>query len=404
MTATFPPPRSTTRFLDRKSPPHIGTLIFMAALPALTTNIFLPSLPTMARHFNTDYHVVQLGVSLFLVANAVLQLAIGPISDRFGRRPVLLASVAGYLVATLGVMLAPTVELFLAFRMLQAVIVAGMVLSRAIIRDTHPPERSAAMIGYVTLGMSIAPMIGPTLGGLLDQTFGWRASFTLLLIAGGALLALAWADLGETAPLRSHGGFRQQFRAYPALLSSRRFWGFCLAATFSSGVWFAYVGGAPLVASDLYGLTPMQLGVGFICPAVGYALGNFLSGRLSLRFGIERMVVFGNVVCMLFALALLALEVSGLLSVTLFFGMIAGVGVGNGLTMPNAMAGMLSVRPELAGSASGLGGAVTLGGGAACAALAAYLLGSGESGAIPLLLFMSVIGLLGLPPLLWLRR
>lgn len=107
---------------------------------------------------------------------------------------------------------------------------------------------------------------------------------------------------------------------------------------------------------------------------------------------------------MLFALALLALEVSGLLSVTLFFGMIAGVGVGNGLTMPNAMAGMLSVRPELAGSASGLGGAVTLGGGAACAALAAYLLGSGESGAIPLLLFMSVIGLLGLPPLLWLRR
>lgn len=394
---------SPSRFFDRRSPPHIATLIFMAALSALTMNIFLPSLPAMAEHFGAEYHTMQLAVSLFLVANAVLQLAIGPISDYFGRRPVLLVAIGIYIVATVGVLVAPTVEFFLFCRMLQAVIVAGMVLSRAVVRDVHPPEESAAMISYVTMGMSIAPMIGPTIGGLLDERFGWQASFSLLLVGGVALFWLVWADLGETAAGGRTGGFAAQIRSYPLLLGSGRFWCFCLAAALTSGVWFAFIGGAPFVGTTFYGLTPMQLGIGFIAPALGYGIGNFIAARISITAGIDRMVMAGNAICLAAAAVLVVLAHADMLPVAVFFGMLMGVGIGNGFTIPNATAGMLSIRPELAGSASGLGGAVMLGMGALCATIAAALLTPG-AGSLPLLHFMLAIGVMSLLPLLGLRR
>ncbi|ESW59777.1 MAG: multidrug MFS transporter, partial [Rhodobacter sp. CACIA14H1] len=156
----------------------------MAGLSALTMNIFLPSLPGMAAWFDVPYALMQLSVALYLALSAIMQILIGPISDRFGRRKVLLGSLGIFLIATVGTLIAPDATTFLVFRMAQAVIASGMVLSRAVVRDIVPDAQAASMIGYVTMGMSIVPMIGPVIGGVLDESFGWQANFGLLLGLG----------------------------------------------------------------------------------------------------------------------------------------------------------------------------------------------------------------------------
>ncbi len=274
------------RFLDRTTPPHIVTLILLAGLSALTMNIFLPSLPGMAAWFDAPYALMQLSVALYLGLSALLQIVIGPISDRYGRRPVVLVSMVLFLLATVGTLLAPNATVFLSFRMAQAVIAAGMVLSRAVVRDMVADAQAASMIGYVTMGMSIVPMIGPAIGGVLDQAFGWQASFGLLGVLGLAVLALVWADLGETATIRKVG-LSAQLRQYPALLTSRRFWGYALCAAFASGSFFAYLGGAPYVGNVIFGLSSTKIGLLFAITAVGYAAGNFAAGRFSVRVGHE---------------------------------------------------------------------------------------------------------------------
>ncbi len=374
------------RFLDRTTPPHIFTLILIAGVSALSMNVFLPSLPKMTVYFDTEYRLIQLSVSAYLLCNAILQIIVGPISDRYGRRPVILYGFALFALATLGCIYAPTIEVFLVFRMLQAVVVVGIVLSRAVVRDMVPQNQAASMIGYVTMGMAIVPMIGPAIGGLLDEAFGWQANFWLLFALGLATLWVCWRDMGETATERSTS-FAAQFRQYPELLMSRRFWGYCLAAAFGAGAFFAYLGGAPYVGSEVYGLEPGTLGIYFGAPALGYFLGNWVSGRYSVRYGINRLIVVGTVLTSMGLAVSLTLFYAGLGSVNIFFGFMTFVGLGNGLVMPNANAGLLSVRPHLSGSASGLGGAIMIGGGAALSALAGALLQPGR-GAYPLLWIM----------------
>ena len=159
--------------------PHLVTLVMAAAIGSLAMNIFLPSLPGMAHYFDSDYAIMQLAVSLYLAATAVLQLFIGPASDRFGRRPVMLTCFAIFLVGTLAAVYAPTVEVLLACRLLQAFSSAGMVISRAVVRDTVRTAEAASQIGYITMGMSVVPMIGPMIGGILEEFYGWKASFWL---------------------------------------------------------------------------------------------------------------------------------------------------------------------------------------------------------------------------------
>jgi DHA1 family bicyclomycin/chloramphenicol resistance-like MFS transporter len=374
------------RYLDQTTPPHISTLILLAGLSALAMNIFLPSLPGMVAYFDTEYRLIQLSVALYLGVNAALQVLMGPISDRWGRRPVILWGLGLFLVATLGCIVAPNVYVFLTFRMIQSSVVVAMVLSRAIVRDMVPQDRAASMIGYVTMGMAVVPMIGPAFGGVLDEIFGWQANFWALFILGAMLFALCWRDLGETAPLTGRT-LMQQFRDYPALLTSRRFWGYSLAAGLSSGSFFAYLGGAPFVGDQVFGLSPSLLGVLFGAPAIGYFLGNFASGRFSTRFGVNRMVLWGA----LFNAGGIGINVAlfhlGLGSPLVFFGLMTFMGLGNGMVIPNATAGALSIRPDLAGTASGLSGAMMIGFGAALSALAGTMLTPG-SGALVLLWIM----------------
>jgi DHA1 family bicyclomycin/chloramphenicol resistance-like MFS transporter len=388
------PARNPSRFLDRQSPPHILTLILLAGIAALAMNIFLPSLPGMTAHFDTEYRLIQLSVAVYLGVNAMLQLFIGPISDRLGRRPVILGGLAIFLLATLGCIFAGNVWIFLFFRMMQATVVAAMVLSRAVVRDMVPDAQAASMIGYVTMGMAVVPMIGPAIGGMLDQVYGWQASFWALFILGLAVMALAWADLGETAPL-SGQNFREQIRDYPELFTSPRFWGYAMAAALSSGAFFTYLGGAPFVGSVVFEMTPSQLGLFFGAPAVGYFLGNFVSGRFSVRIGVNRMVLWGTLINAGGIGTNLALFHLGFGSPLSFFGLMTLMGLGNGMAIPNATAGALSVRPNLAGTASGLSGALMIGGGAALSALAGVLLKPG-TGAFPLLWIMFVTAVLSI--------
>lgn len=393
------------RFLDRRTPPHIVTLVLLAGLSAAAMNIFLPSLPSMALYFDAEYRVMQLSVTLYLAVNAVLQIFIGPLSDRLGRRPVLLWAFGLFIAFTIGILFAPTVEIFLILRMGQAAVVAGMVLSRAVVRDMVPQDQAASMIGYVTMGMALVPMVSPVIGGIMDETFGWQSNFVLLIVLGIAVFWLVWVDLGETAT-RSSQSLREQMREAPELLTSPRFWGYNMAATCASGAFFAYLGGAPYVGSDVFGLSPAVLGLFFGTPAVGYMAGNAISGMFSVRYGINRMILLGTVLNGAGLFMSLVLFYMGHETVWVFFGFMIFVGLGNGLVLPNATAGMLSVRPNLAGTASGLGGAMMIGGGAALSALAAVLLVPG-AGAYPLLWMMfvtSVLAFLSICVVLWRER
>ncbi|WP_288942116.1 multidrug effflux MFS transporter [uncultured Roseovarius sp.] len=400
MTDMHPP-----RFLDRASPPHIATLILLAGISALAMNIFLPSLPGMAAYFDTEYRVLQLSVALYLGVNAALQIVMGPVSDRFGRRPLILGGLAIFLIATLGCIFAVNTLMFLTFRMFQATVVVAMVLSRAVVRDMVPEDQAASMIGYVTMGMAVVPMIGPTIGGALDQMFGWQASFWALFLLGAMVTWLAWRDLGETAP-RSGQTLRQQIADYPELLTSPRFWGYAMATALSSGAFFAYLGGAPFVGDRVFGLDPAVLGLYFGAPAVGYMLGSFISGRFSMRIGVNRMVLWGSLINATGIAVNLGLFYAGFGTPLTFFGLMTLMGLGNGMVIPNATAGALSVRPHLAGTASGLSGALMIGGGAALSALAGLLLTPG-SGAYPLLWIMlttSLAGIAAIVLVIWRER
>ena len=392
MNKRSPELRPPVRLLDRTTPPHIVTLILLAGISALNMSIFLPSLSAMATYFDTSYATMQLSLSGYLAVTAVLQVGIGPISDRYGRRPVILWAMAIFTVATVGAMLAPTVEIFLAFRMLQGTVAAAMVLSRAIVRDMVPQEEAASMIGYVTMGMALVPMVGPMIGGALEQAFGWQSSFVLLTLCGLGVGVLAYLDQGET--IQGEGlSFAAQLKSYPELLMSPRFWGYVLCAAFASGTFFAFLGGASFVADQVFGLSPLWAGIALGAPAIGYAFGNYISGRFSVRVGIDRMILIGSGILFAGMGVSLLLGLTGVTSALLFFGFCTFVGVGNGMIMPNATAGMLSVRPHLAGTASGLGSAILIGGGAALSAYAAHALVAGP-GALPLqvIMFAASIG------------
>lgn len=394
--------RPAPRIFDRRTQPHMLTLVMIAGLGALAMNVFLPSLPGIAAHFDADYAVVQLAVSGYLAVTGLLQLLVGPLSDRYGRRPVLLWSMGIFVAATIGALLAPNVETFLACRMVQATVASGFALSRAIVRDTSPPEKAASRIGYVTMGMAVVPMLGPMLGGALEAWAGWQASFALLLAFGVAVWAMVWADLGETNVARS-SSLMSQVRSYPELLTSRRFWGYALTAAAATGAFFAFLGGGPFVATVILGLTPERLGFYFGFIAAGYLLGNFVSARWSERFGISRMMIGGALSGAVAMAASCALFWFGATHPLALFGPIFFVGLGNGMTLPSANAGLLSARPHLAGSASGLGGALMVGGGAGLSAFAGSLL-SVETGALPLVAVMLGAALLTLVSALWVTR
>lgn len=375
------------RFLNRSTPPHILTLILLASISALTMNIFLPSLPNIASELNSSTSILGLSVGIYLASSAVLQLIIGPFSDQFGRRPLILWSLIIFCISTLATVFITNTAQFLILRIFQAISASCMVLARAIVRDTTESiEKAGSKIAYVTMGMALVPMVGPAIGGLLDYQYGWEASFWLLFILGLVILIISFFDVGET--LSDHNqSFLEQISTYPSLLRSKRFWGYCLSSAFVSGAFFSYLGGAPFVGNEVFGLEPKDLGFWFGAPAIGYVLGNFLSGRFSTKIGLDKMIFLG-VTTALFGVSIsLTISLLDHGSVLSFFGLMTLVGLGNGMSIPNATAAMMSINPKLAGTAAGLGSAIMIGGGAGLSAIANFILIHGSS-EIPLIMLM----------------
>ena len=393
---------SQPRFFDRKTQPSMFTLVLLASVSMLAMNSFLPSLPGMAVHFGTTTAIMGLSVAIYLGSSAVLQILVGPLSDKIGRRPALLWSLGIFIFASFACVFAQNTIVFMILRAIQAFAACAMVLSRAIVRDTSDTQKSASKIAYISMGMAITPMFAPALGGFLDNWFGWRANFWMIGGVGTLIWVVTYFDQGETVP-PSTQGFQKQLKEYTELLASRRFWGYCLASAFGAGAFFAYLGGGPFVGSIVFNLSPEKLGIYFGAPAIGYFAGNFISGRYAVHFGIDAMILHGlNIILIGMTLSVI-LSYLGYSTVESFFGFMVFVGLGNGLCIPNATAGMLSVRPHLAGAASGLGGSISIAGGAVLSTVAGLMLVPGST-EMPLLLLMWVSSLAGVLLILSVRR
>ena len=362
------------------------TLICLAAIGALALNMHLPSLPAMADTFNVSYSATTLSITLFLAMNAIFQIFVGPLSDRYGRRPVVLGSLSIFCLSSVGCILATNFETFLFFRVLQAVVVAGLVISRAAVRDSYSQDQAASVLGYIAMGFSVLPLVGPAFGGMLEVKFSWISSFWVLLGVGIFIFILTYFDMGETNRHKTNS-MAEQFRSYPELLKARRFWGYSLTAGFSAGAYYAYLGGAAYVGRELFALSPDTLGFYIGVPTLGYIIGNGLSGRFSRVFGVDKMAFIGAIITAFAMTLCLCLFLFTTPIPTSFFGCVCIMGLGNGMVIPNANAGMMSVRPHLAGSASGIGGTINTGGGAIIAAVTAAVLTLG-AGALPLIFIM----------------
>lgn len=384
------------------TPPRLATLVLLTGLSVLSLNMILPSLSNIAADLEADYALVSLSIAGYLAVTAVLQLIMGPLSDRYGRRPVLLTGLAIFVVASLVCSLATDIWVFLVFRVLQGAIVSGYAISMAVVRDMVSERKAASLIGYIAMAMAVAPTLGPMIGGALDQLLGWRSGFYAYFTLGIVVLGICWVDLGETNASPSTT-FMAQVQAYPELVGSRRFWGYALCMAFSTGAFYSFLAGAPLVAETLFAMSPAVLGVCLGTITAGFAFGSFLSGRYAQRYSLTTMMISGRLVACIGLAAGLVLFLAGFVHAITIFGSTIFVGIGNGLTMPSSNAGALSVRPHLAGSASGLSGALTVAGGAAVTSITGAVL-TPENGAYTLLSMMLLSSFMALLAALYVVR
>jgi len=358
--------------------PSYAILIAISAVGPLALNIFMPSMPGLQQEFGVSYGVAQLTLTLYLVGMAVCQLVYGPISDKVGRRPMLLTGMALFVIASVMAALAPSIQVLIAARLLQAVGgAAGIVLARAMVRDVFDRETSASVISYITMAFVVAPMVAPAIGGYIDVHGGWRMGFWALAALGAVIMAAAFRHLPETHVNRSQaGGGMSLLTGAVSLFALPRFRGYTLVLAFTSSVFFAFLGGAPHIMMDVLGRTPMEYGLWFATVSAGYMAGNFISGRYTRKVGLDRMIMAGCGITLSGGLLCFAAAVTGLLSPATLFLPMCLAALGNGLTIPNGTAGAISVDPRLTGAAAGWSGFAQM----ACGAAASQLVGSLQDG------------------------
>lgn len=384
-----------------RTPPHTVTLILIAGLAISTTNVIVPSLLFISQHYDAPYALMSVAFGGYLAITAVIQLFAGPLSDRFGRRPVLLIAMGIFAVASLGCALAPSVEVFLFFRLMQGTVITGAALAMVVVRDLYGAQEAASRIGYISAATALAPLVGPMIGGFLADALGWQAIFWTFLTIGFVLTILLWVDLGETNKHKSRTVL-EQFRQYPALISSPRFWGYSVCSSTSVGGFFIFLASAPVVANALMGLSQTQLGIMIGTITVGFVSGTFLTGRLAKRYALTSLMVAGRISALFGACLGFAFLFSGWLSPVTLACSVVFVGFGNGLTMPSSNTGVMSVRPKISGSAAGFSGAMVVGMGAVLSSIAAVIV-TPEDGAFRMFGMILLTALVGLAAALFVR-
>ena len=337
--------------------------LFATALGAITLigplaiHLFLPVMPAVKTAFAISDALVELTFSVTLFTMAIVTLFYGSLSDRYGRRPVLLGGLVLFVLGSALSAFASSVAMLIAGRVIQAIGAGcGLTLSRAIARDAYGPEALVKAIAYLTMAYTLGPMIAPTFGGFLMDVLGWRAAFWFALLTGTAILIGAYLVLFET---RHRGDMTAPgapvLRHYAMLLRHGRFVAYILQSGAMSFAFFGIASASPLLMKDLLGKSGTEYGLYFMLFPLGYMSGNWVSGRLSGRAPLDGMVLLGSVLGFVALAAQAALILAGQLSPLLIFVPGGLTSFAQGLSMPNAQAGAMRVAPSLAGTAAGLG-------------------------------------------------
>jgi len=388
-------PATSGRSPRASGAPPLGLLIGLSLIGPLSTHLVVPSLPKLQHEFGVGYSTVQLLVSLFILAFGGAQIVVGALSDAFGRRRVLLAGLGIFTIASALCAFAPNMEALIALRILQGASgCIGIVLARAIVRDIFDGRRTAQALGYLAVGTAMGPMLAPLAGGLIYEAFGWVGPFSALAAFSGTALLLSWFLIPETSG-RAGKGFTVGpiFGDFALLLRSREFLLYSANVCFNTALFYSFVIGAAFIAISELGLSPAQYGLWLACVAVGYALGNFLSGSLSFHIDPMRAILLGSGIVALAILAIVLLFAAGHVSAAALFLPMALATFASGFIMPNSMAGLLAVDPGKAGSASGLLGFLQFAFAAAFSSLGSDIV---EGGAIRLAVLMLGLAVAGL--------
>ena len=353
-------------------------LAALTAIGPLSTDMYLPSLPDIARALAASTAQVQLTISAYLIGFAVGQIIYGPISDRQGRKPVLLAALGLYSAATLICALSPSIDMLIAARALQALGGSGCIMvARAIVRDLYSGARAGRELSVMGSVMALAPVVAPVIGGALQTAFGWPSIFVALVVVGVGGATTIWLVLPETLKQRASEPVSPaaMLRSYGIVARNPAFLAYMALATGSYAGLFAWISGASFVLQNLYGLSPLDFGVAFALSAVGYLTGTNLAARLVTRLGLDRTIGFG---CCALAAGGLGMVASVALGFTSAVALVLPVAVylaGMGIVLPQSIAGAMTPFPERAGAASALFGFVQQSVAAMCGAIVGSLLG-----------------------------
>jgi DHA1 family bicyclomycin/chloramphenicol resistance-like MFS transporter len=391
-------------------PPSLGRdalLTALVAFTALTVDIVLPAMPAIARELGARPAEGQLVIGVFVFSYAVCQLVYGPLSDRFGRRPVLLVGVSLYVVASILCLLAATMTELLLGRVAQAVgACAGPVLARAVVRDLHGRDGAARMLAQIGMVMGFIPGVAPIVGGLVTDAFGWRAVFVLLAAFAAVTLAGVWFLLPETNRHKNPEATRpgRLLATYASLARNGPFLGYALACTGCFAAMFSFHSLAPFVVIERYGLTPRAFSLWFLGLVAGFVVGSVLSHRYAHRLGLDRAILIGLAVVVAAAAGAFALERAGIHAVLAIVGPTAAMMLGFGLVFPNAMAGAIAPFPTAAGAASALLGFVTSAGGALAATVASRFHDGSPRAMVTAMILAALLGTLAYLGLVWRRR
>jgi len=367
------PPGAATRTDIATSRIMLLLLVAMTGVAPISLYMLVPALPRLATTFGRDISVAQMTVSLYMVGIALSQIIMGPLSDRFGRRPVLLAGLGLMVLASVACSFAETLPQLIAARFLQALGGAtGMVVSRAIIRDLYSRERISAMISLVIAVMMIAQMLSPLTGGVLATAFGWRAIFYVITAMSLAVAVAIAVTLPETRRDRIEtSGFRGDVGS---LLRSRAFIGYVLCQVLASQIIFTFAGGGPYVVVMQMGRTGAEYGAWFAATGFAYLIGNLFCVRFAPRHSLEKLIWFGLALQLAGSLLNLVWGITGLNQAPAWlFGTQMLVMFANAFVMSNSAAGAISVRPDAAGTASGAMGFLQMGVGSLLSQFGAYL-------------------------------
>jgi DHA1 family bicyclomycin/chloramphenicol resistance-like MFS transporter len=336
---------------------------FLTALGPLSTDLYLPSLPSIARHFSVASGQAQLTLSAYLIGFAIGLPIYGPVSDRYGRKRVVLFGLALYGLANLISAIAPSLDVLIASRGLQGFgAAAPLVVARAMVRDLHEGRRAAQELARMGTIMGVVPAIAPILGVGLEMYFGWRSNFVATATLALGLGFWVWMSLPETLRQRAATPLTlvSMVGGFGSLLHDRRFLPFALlAATCYSGL-FAFISGSSFVYQQHFKVTPLLFAVSFVFMVLGYMFGAFFSQRLALRFSQRRMLMIGSLLQAGGGVVMVATSLAELGPFGITLPMMA-YAAGVGFTLPQSHAGAMMHFPERAGAASSLLGVIQMG-------------------------------------------